>query len=268
MLRYNYLDASRDLPPHPFVLSVNNTGRGPNASSLPFQNAGYTINNNLNSFALELNSRSTGWANRFFASYNRFRDNRDPNSVPFPTIEIGEGGVTYTTAGHEPFSIHNILDQNVLQFTDNFSLYRGKHTLTLGANYESFSFFNSFNIFRNGFLPAVFGRSGCDLPLLAEFWPRPTPTRTAQLNDSSAAAFKGRRSASASSFYAQDRLLLSGFTLTRGRWTCRSTTPSRWQPVLPRLALDENDNPGGRSGKLADHAALVSPGGLQLERGR
>jgi hypothetical protein len=33
--RYNYLDAKRDLGPHPFVLSYANTGRGPNATSLP-----------------------------------------------------------------------------------------------------------------------------------------------------------------------------------------------------------------------------------------
>ena len=154
--RYNYLDAKRDLPPHPFVLSFANTGRGPNESSLPFRNAGYAINNDLHSFALELNSRSTGFANRFFASYSRFRDFRQPFSEDFPTIEIGEGGVTYTTLGHEPFSIHNILDQDVLQLTNNFTLFQGRHSLTFGANFESFSFFNSFNIFRHGvfFLPA------------------------------------------------------------------------------------------------------------------
>src|SRR5438132_2486657 len=154
-IRWDYLNAKRDLPPHPFVLSYNNTGRGPNATSLPFQNSGYAINNHLNSFALELNSRSRGFANRFFASYNRFRDFREPFSKPFPTIEIGDGGVTYTTVGHEPFSIHNILDQDVWQLTDNLSVFKGKHAFTVGANFESFSFFNSFNIFRDGFFPAA-----------------------------------------------------------------------------------------------------------------
>ena len=154
--RYDFLSAKRDLGPHPFVLSYNNTGRGPDASSLPFQKSGYAINNHLNSFALELNSRSTRLANRFFTSYNRFRDFRDPNSEDFPTIEIGQDGVTYTTLGIEPFSVNNILDQDVLQLTDNLSLYRGRHTVTLGGNFEYFDFFNSFNIFRDGvfFLPA------------------------------------------------------------------------------------------------------------------
>jgi len=107
--RYNFLDAKRDLPPHPFVLSFNNSGRGPNQTSVPFCKSGYAINNNLHSFALEVNSRATAFANRFFSSYNRFRDFRQPFSEDFPTIEIGEGGVSYTTLGHEPFSIHNIL---------------------------------------------------------------------------------------------------------------------------------------------------------------
>src|SRR5688572_9803748 len=53
--RYNYLDATRDLGPHPFVLSFANTGRGPSESSLPFYKSGYAINNGLNSYAVEHN---------------------------------------------------------------------------------------------------------------------------------------------------------------------------------------------------------------------
>jgi hypothetical protein len=149
--RYNYLDAKRELPPHPFVFTVAGAGRGPNESSLPFKNTGYAINNKLHSFALEINSRGSKFANRFFASYNRFRDNREPFSVDFPTIEIGKDGRTYTTIGHEPFSIHNILDQDVWQFINNFSYFSGKHVFTVGASFELYKFFNSFNIFRHGF---------------------------------------------------------------------------------------------------------------------
>ena len=148
--RYNYLDARRELPPNPVAISFNGTGRGPNENSLPFQDAGYRINNELNSFALELNSRGDSWTNRFFASYNRFRDFREPFSEPFPTVEIGQGGITYTTLGREPFSSHNILDQDVVQVTNNFSYFVGKHVLTGGVNFEQFSFFNSFNLFRHG----------------------------------------------------------------------------------------------------------------------
>ena len=150
--RYSRLDANRDLPPHFVALSYNNTGRGPNSTSLPFENSGYKINNILDSYAGELNSTFGGnIANRFFVSKNKFRDWRTPKSENFPTIQIGEEGTAYATLGHEPFSIHNILDQDVLQITNNLSFFSGNHVFTAGVNYENFKFFNSFNIFRNFF---------------------------------------------------------------------------------------------------------------------
>ncbi len=220
--RYSYLNASRDLPPHPFVLSFANTGRGPNSTSLPFQNSGYAINNELNSFAFELNSRATSFANRFFASYNRFRDFRDPFSADFPTIEIGEGGVTYTTVGHEPFSIHNILDTDVLQLTNNFSWFKGKHVLTFGANFELYSFFNSFNIFRHGvfFLPEETG-IGSTFDSLDEFFAKTDPSSPDFVDFNAlvgSGPFKGETfDIGQFSLYAQDEVPLSDrFNLTLG----------------------------------------------------
>lgn len=209
--RYNYLDANRDLGPHPFVLSVGNTGRGPNATSLPFYKSGYQINNGLNSYALEHNSRSSRFANRFFASYNRFRDFRTPNSADFPTIEIGEGGVTYTTVGQEPFSNHNILDQDVLQLTNNLSYFRGKHVITAGTNFESFDFFNSFNIFRNGvfFLPQ-FIPIGSTFGSLQEFFnaTAPGPNQKNFKGMIGSGPYKGENTRVGQlSLYAQDELL-------------------------------------------------------------
>lgn len=212
--RYNFLDAKRDLPPHPFVLSFANTGRGPNESSLPFRNAGYAINNDLHSFALELNSRGSAFANRFFASYNRFRDFRQPFSEPFPTVEIGEGGVTYTTLGEEPFSDHNILDQDVLQLTNNFTFFRGRHSLTLGGNFETFGFFNSFNIFRNGvfFLPASIP-PGSTFGSLQEFFDATDPANPNQKDFRSmigTGPFKGENiDVGQLGVYAQDEFLAS-----------------------------------------------------------
>jgi len=240
-LRYNYLNALRDLPPHPFVLSFNNTGRGPNESSLPFKNAGYRMVNRLNSLALEVNSLKTGYANRLFASYSGFRDHRTPFSAPFPTIEIGEGSVTYTTAGHEPFSIHNILDQDVWQLTDNLTFFRGSHVFTLGANFERFSFFNSFNIFRNGvfFLPPSTG-IGTTFSSLAQFFSLTDPSNPNRIDFNKLVGtgpYKGENiGVSQISLYGQDELFLtSRFTLTYGV-----------RVDVPKYLTDPVDNPFSR----------------------
>ncbi|MFQ5770733.1 MAG: carboxypeptidase regulatory-like domain-containing protein, partial [bacterium] len=244
--RYNYLDAKRELPPHPFVFTVAGAGRGPNESSLPFQNTGYAINNNLHSFALEVNSRATKFANRFFASYNRFRDNRDPFSVDFPTIEIGQDGRTYTTIGHEPFSIHNILDQDVWQFTTNFSYFSGKHVITVGANFELFQFFNSFNIFRHGF-PIEFAS-------LDDFFAATNPSNPIDFKGMiGSGPFKGEVfDIGQLSIYAQDELLVSqNLTLTAGL-----------RVDFPIYLTEPVDNPFVRDLPLLDKDGNISTGNV------
>ncbi len=241
-VRYNLLDSYRDLGPHPFVLSFANAGRGPNATTLPFRNSGYRINNNMNSFVVELASRSTGWANRFFASYNRRRDSRDPFSAPFPTIDIGENGVGYTTAGHEPFSIHNILNTNEIQLTDEFSLYRGRHTLTVGAAYERFSFFNSFNIFRHGvfFLPYGLFPGTSTFSSVQDFFNQTDPNNPNQADFNSfigSGPYKGEDiSLGQASVYVQDEFIMTPrFTLSAGL-----------RMDLPQYYTDPVDNPFSR----------------------
>jgi hypothetical protein len=269
--RYNYLDAKRDQGPHPFVLSFNNTGRGPNSSSLPFYKSGYAITNKLNSFALELNSRSTRFANRFFASYNRFRDFRTPFSEDFPTIEIGEAGVTYTTLGEEPFSINNVLDQDVYQLTNNFTVFRGKHAITLGANFEQFKFFNSFNIFRHGlfqlpynFLPFLHGST---FPSVQEFMDAtaPGPNQIKFRDFIGSGLYKGENiSLGQFSIYAQDELPASArFNLTFG---VRADMPTYFTNPVDNAysrgltALDENRQPEiVDQSKLPGTKVLISP---------
>ncbi len=243
-LRYNMLDASRDLPPHPFVLSFANTGRGPNASSLPFQNSGYTINNELSTFAAELNSRGDRWTNRFFASYNRSRDFRDARSGPFPTIEIGEGGVTYTTVGHEPFSIENNLDTDTWQFTNNFTYFTGRHSLTLGANFEYYNFFNSFNIFRHGLFGLPFAAT--TFSSVGDFFAATDPANPTQIDLNGmigSGPFKGENfDIGWYGVYAQDEIVVSPqLTITAGL-----------RVDFPAYFTDPIDNPDSRALNLLD----------------
>ncbi|MEK7249323.1 MAG: TonB-dependent receptor, partial [Bacteroidota bacterium] len=181
-----------------------------------------------------------------------------PFSKPFPTIEIAENGITYTTLGHEPFSIHNILDQDVLQLTNNVSFYKDNHVITVGATYENFSFFNAFNIFRYGvfFLPppgTVGGFGGTTFSSLADFFRRTDRADSLFLdfNASTAAAdagpFKGEDiKVGQLAFYVQDEFLVSDrFNLTYGvRVDMPMYTNPTANPFSTGLtALDENGNP-------------------------
>ena len=141
---YNWLDASKDKPAHPTALGF----RGPNASILQFENSGYQINNKLNSLQVELNSRlSDNVSNKMQFGYTVFEDFRNPMSTPAPAITIQNGqGQNYIIAGHEPFSINNVLDQTVLQFSNNMTYTKANHTYTVGFSFEKFEFDNSFNL--------------------------------------------------------------------------------------------------------------------------
>lgn len=143
-LIYNFLDASKEKPAHPTAIAT----RGPNFATLQFQNSGYEINNKLNSFQLELNSSLSDEAtNKLQLGYSVFDDFRNPFSRPAPVITIQDGnGSNYIIAGHEPFSINNLLDQEVFQLTNNLSFFKGNHTYTVGFSFEKFQFKNSFNL--------------------------------------------------------------------------------------------------------------------------
>ena len=88
-LIYNFLDASKEKPAHPTALGF----RGPSASTLQFENAGYQINNKLQSFQMELNSDFEGNAsNKFQIGYTHFNDFRNPMSTPAPSLTITKDG--------------------------------------------------------------------------------------------------------------------------------------------------------------------------------
>jgi len=140
---YNYLDAFRGLNANPSAIGR----RGPDFTTLQFANSGYRINNSIQSGIIELRSLiGSKFSNNLQIGYTRFDDSRDPFSEPFPVININQNGVRAIVAGHEPFSIHNRLDQQIFQVTNNFDIFANDHTITVGASFEAFLFDNSFNL--------------------------------------------------------------------------------------------------------------------------
>jgi hypothetical protein len=160
----NFLDAFKDKPANPTAIGR----RGPDAITLQFYNSGYRINNKILSGIVDLKSQfGSKYSNKLQVGFAQFNDTRDPFSAPFPVLNFAKDGVRYIVAGHEPFSINNRLEQRVLQFTDNFNIYAGKHTFTLGTSLERFSFDNSFNL--TGYGARVFFGPGEDISTAATF---------------------------------------------------------------------------------------------------
>jgi len=154
VLRYNMLDAWKDILPHPEAIG----GHGPTSYRLPFENSSYRIFNKIHSVVGELHSMfSNKVSNKLLVGYTSFRDKRNPHSAPFPVIDImDDNGNVAITAGSEMFSTNNRLNQNVFQISDNLTYYSDRHAITLGFNYERFKFENSFNLF---FYPRIIANS-------------------------------------------------------------------------------------------------------------
>lgn len=216
---YNFLNASREIPANPTAIGR----RGPDATTLQFRNSGYQINNKINSGLLELKSLISNRAsNKFQVGYSAFNDSRDPFSTPFPVININKDGVRYIVAGHEPFSINNRLDQYVFQITNNYEMYLGDHTVTLGVNFERFDFDNSFN------LNAYGGTFGPGFASVADFVTYANDPAGLAADAAAAQATFDANNANDSwalaestigqfAFYAQDRFQVSdNFVLTYG----------------------------------------------------
>ncbi len=121
------------------------------ANSITFGNGGYQFQDQTNSAVIELNSNiSSRHSNMLRVTYNRIIDSRS-SSPNFPTITIKDAnGLTYNIGG-EQYSSANSLDQNNFTLTDNYNIYAGKHTFTIGTDNE---FFNTTNVFLRAFYGA------------------------------------------------------------------------------------------------------------------
>lgn len=99
-------------------------------------------NDNLSSTLQVFSNFQSGLANEFSAAYNTVKDERTP-PVRTPEISINSGQ-SQITLGTEQFSPINLLDQKILEITDNLTIPLGSHNVTVGARYEYNKFLNDF----------------------------------------------------------------------------------------------------------------------------
>lgn len=131
-LRHNYVDATRDV-----IADRSST-------AFRFPTAIYAQANETNSSVFQLNSVFGTSFNEARLGFQTVRDARAPG-VTFPSVDVGPiSRRPEVAAGTERFSGANSLDQDVLEVTDDFTLVRGNHTLTIGTHNEFFDFSNVF----------------------------------------------------------------------------------------------------------------------------
>ncbi|TRX50419.1 TonB-dependent receptor [Fulvivirga sp. M361] len=135
---------------HSYTKAENLEARRSTATGLEFINGSEFFVSETHSSAIELKSLlGNNMSNHFTIGATIVRDDRDPQGDPFPSVFIddGEGGITF---GSEPFSTANLLDQDIITINNNLEIYKGRHTILVGANAEFYSV-------KNLFIPFNFG---------------------------------------------------------------------------------------------------------------
>ncbi|WP_018479856.1 TonB-dependent receptor [Pontibacter roseus] len=130
-LRHNIVDAMQD----EFTRNRNFVRLGNNA---------YEFNSLTHSTVAELNSRiSNEMANKLILGYSRIRESRSTPGALFPQVTISDP-VGTLEFGSQRSSTANELDQDIFEFTNNFTYTLGSHNLTFGTHNEFFKFRNLF----------------------------------------------------------------------------------------------------------------------------
>ncbi|RDY57687.1 TonB-dependent receptor [Flagellimonas nanhaiensis] len=149
-LDWNINDNNKVSIRHSYVKADNLEARTSGNFNIGFINGSEFFESITNSTALEWNARiGNRMANKLVVGYTAVRDDRDPSGSPFPSVDIfdGSGRITF---GAEPFSTANLLNQDVFTLTNNFEIYSGKHTFTLGTHNEYAKVKNLFFAFNYG----------------------------------------------------------------------------------------------------------------------
>ncbi|MGE3274684.1 MAG: carboxypeptidase regulatory-like domain-containing protein [Vicinamibacterales bacterium] len=129
-VRHNYVDGFSDVG-----TQSNSTYKLPDNF--------YRFNTTTNSTVVQLNSTFGAMVNEARVTYQTIRENRDGNT-PFPQVQVDLDGGDQLRAGREQFSAANSLDQDVLELTNDLTMVKGAHTITVGTHNEFFKFSNLF----------------------------------------------------------------------------------------------------------------------------
>jgi hypothetical protein len=165
--KYDELVSNNDVTMSSSLPNGINSG-GPNTwtsqtrfgtSAMSFANSNYGFLDAVKSATLELNSNiRSKFANQLLVAYTKISATRTSPSTVFPFVDImgdatksgaaatyaGGAKQNYMAFGYEPFSYNNDVQNKIINVTDNFTYYTGKHAITAGVAYEYQSVGNMF----------------------------------------------------------------------------------------------------------------------------
>jgi outer membrane receptor protein involved in Fe transport len=205
-------------------------------------------NRNFSTVLQAFTNLSRGISNEFSASYNTIRDERLP-PLATPEISVSVRGVnnanSQITLGTEQFSAVNLLDQKVLEITNNFTIPLEAHTLTFGVRFDDTRILNdfrqrSYGVYKFASLDSLQNRL-------------PIGYSVAYANGPGIAADFGAQVFSA---YAQDQWTFSP----------RLTVSGGLRVDVPRLTSSPADNPNISQGFAAAGIPGVSTSGTPKTR--
>lgn len=144
-LDYNLNDNNRVTFRHNYTKAEQYDRTAGSTNRINFSNSGIYFPSITNSTAIELNSRfKNKFSNNLILGFTSVKDDRDPIGGDFPYLIINDGGNNSIRLGSEEFSTANKLDQNIFTITDNFKIYNGAHTITIG---HIMNFYDIYNLF-------------------------------------------------------------------------------------------------------------------------
>lgn len=146
-LDFNLNESNKLTLRHQYTKAEQFNRNSSSSSSINFENNGIFFPSITNSTAIELNTMfGNKMSNNLIIGFTDVNDDRDPLGDPFPYVQIDDADNGRIIFGSERFSTANVLTQKIYTLTNNFKIYKGNHTFTIGTH-------NEFYNIRNVFLP-------------------------------------------------------------------------------------------------------------------
>lgn len=145
-LSTNYVKASNAILARTAVVNQSSLS----STGYQLSNSGYKQANTTSTTRAKWTTSIGGASNELLIGYSRIRDAREtPSNLPLIFIG-GDRAGTYISVGAEPSSQANLLNQDIVEVTDNITKSMGQHRVTIGTHNEFFQFHNVFQQGKTG----------------------------------------------------------------------------------------------------------------------